>query len=116
MKTIELTSNKEIDELKDCDALTIEGLSESAFPNLVDWVRNLTNFKGEPTLRVIRGSLMNDYCGLKGVNAYQDNLHIVCVSFNDIESYEKLIIPRFSIGGRWLSDVIGNNIRKGHKA
>ena len=53
---------------------------------------------------VISGKLMN-----RLYNAgYPDDLNIVCVDLYDLEDFNKIVLRRFSVGARWLDDVISN--------
>lgn len=89
-------------------ALTIEGLAESSYQELLDWIKNITPLKAEKVY-VIKGKDMNEICNLTGNNAYPDDTSIVSVNLDDIENPLSLAIPRFQIGARWLDDIIMNN-------
>ena len=53
---------------------------------------------------------MNTIYNLTKVNMYPDDLNIVCVDLNDMKEPDKITLPRFDVGGRWLDDVIENNL------
>ena len=55
---------------------------------------------------------MNEKYHLTGDNAYKDELTILCIKQEDLSNVKGIIIPRFEIGGRWLDDVIENNISR----
>jgi hypothetical protein len=52
---------------------------------------------------------MNTYYGLKGSNAYPNDLTIVSVT--DINQI-KIAWARFGVGGRWFDDIVDNNARR----
>lgn len=106
MEVINYSDNETLHALG--SALTIEGLAESSFQELLDWIKNITPLKAE-RVYVIKGKDMNEICTLTGSNAYQDDVNIVSVKLEDIENALSLAIPRFTIGARWLDDIIMNN-------
>lgn len=104
-----IISQEEIDVLG--AALTFEGL-ELTYDNInamFNWIESLTPIYTK-RFYLIKGSVLNRICGLYDEDAYNNDLNIICVDLNDLENANKLIIPRFSVGGRWLNDVIANNI------
>lgn len=100
------------EELKDLgSALTIEGLCEDSIPDLFKWIEEYTPLKRSIAYITV-GKVMNELLLLTGDNKYPDDLTIVSVKLEDMENYGAVIIPRFSIGGRWMDDIISNNIRR----
>lgn len=106
MEIIKLTELNELNDLG--SALTIEGLSEESIPDFIDWVKQYTPMKSE-TAYIIKGKTMNDVYMLTGNNKYPDDCTIVSIKLEDMENYEKIVIPRFEIGGRWFNDIVANN-------
>lgn len=106
MEIIRLTELNELNDLG--SALTIEGLSEESIPDFMNWVKQYTPMKKEIAY-VIKGKTMNCLYNLTGDNAYPDDCTIVSIKLEDMENYEKIVIPRFEIGGRWFDDIVANN-------
>ena len=106
---------KTLKELVDGSALTIEGLAESAIDSFLDWVEEIAGLRVRRAY-VTKGSLANREWGLTGDNAYIDDLNIVSVKLDDMEHWQKVVMSRFRIGGRWLDDVYANAIRREHAA
>ena len=103
----ELTTLEELNGLG--SALTIEGLAEDSIIDFVEWVKKYTKIKNE-NVYIIKGKTMNDIYGLSGNNAYPDDLNLVSIKLEDMESYEAIIMPRFQIGARWFDDIVNNNL------
>ena len=114
MNVTKVTTKKQLDELYEDWALTLEGLSpdEKNLKELLDWVKEFTPLKREDVY-VIAGAVMNREYGLTGTNAYPDeNCTLVCVKLADMEHPMRVTIPRFHIGGRWFTDIVDNNARR----
>lgn len=106
-----MTSTKsDLDYLYKNWVLTIEGLCTESLPDLTDWlvengVENISDLQYWVTL----GKVMNQVYRLTGTNAYPDDLTIVsCVGIDTTP----VILKRFSIGGRWFTDIVDNNQRR----
>ena len=108
---IKVTDKDMLDKLYAGSALTLEGLSEESIPDFLEWLENLTPLTTRQ-IYLITGELMNTTYSLTGSNAYPNDLTIVCVRLEDMEDYNKVVFPRFQIGGRWFDDVVDNNIRR----
>lgn len=52
---------------------------------------------------------MNREYGLTEDNAYPSDVNIISIKLEDIKDVNKVVIPRFSIGARWFSDIVDNN-------
>lgn len=110
--TVKETTKEELSELYKESALTLEGLSSDSIPDFVNWLKELEAIKAENiTVYVTKGSLMNSFYHLTGRNKYCDDLSLVSVKNSDIFT-AKVVIPRFSIGGRWFDDIVDNNNRR----
>lgn len=109
MEKVTVTTLRQIEELG--SALTIEGLAEDAFQDFIDWVKQYTTLKRE-MLFITKGKTMNKLYDLSGSNMYQDDCNIVSIKLSDMENCMAVSLPRFLIGGRWLDDIIDNNVRK----
>lgn len=105
------TDPKTLKELVDGSALTIEGLAESSIDDFLDWIEERTKLKVRRAY-VTKGSLANSEWGLTGDNAYADDLNIVSVKLDDMEDFNKIVKPRFDVGGRWMDDIHDNNLMR----
>lgn len=107
----EVTTRKQLEELG--SALTFEGLntSEESLNQLFDWLESRTAVKRR-AVYVTTGATMNRLYGLTGTNAYPADLNIVSVDLNDLGKPDRITLARFEYGGRWLDDVIENNLRR----
>ena len=105
-KIVEAKTAKDLEELYNCSALTIEGLDPDSIPDFVEHVIEM----GGTVKKVvdIRGSLMNQVYGLTGTNAYPDRLDIVSIVGNTVP----LTMDRFNWGGRWFDDIVDNNAHR----
>ena len=103
--------SKTLEELVKGSALTLEGLAESSFDEFLDWVKDIAGLKTR-RLYVTKGMLANSEWGLTGDNAYQNDLNIVSVKLDDMEDWNKVVMPRFQIGARWADDIYENNVRR----
>lgn len=108
-KIIEVKTKEEIEELG--SALTLEGLAEESIPEFLDWIEERTPLKTRRAY-TISGKLMNESYRLTKDNAYSNSLTIVSVKLEDMEDPDKIIMARFEICGRWLDDIIENNIAR----
>jgi len=105
------TDSNTLKELVDGSALTIEGLAESSIDDFLDWVEETAGLKVRRAY-VTKGSLANGEWGLTGGNAYPDDLNIVSVKLDDMTDWNKVVLPRMQVGGRWLDDIYDNNVRR----
>lgn len=108
---IAVTTKEQIKDLYDHSAFTVEGFAEQSIPDLVEWVESRTPLK-KKDVYVTKGAMMNETYGLTGDNRYQDDCTIVSIKLDDMEDFEKIVIPRFNIGGRWFDDIVDNNLRR----
>jgi len=100
-----------LEELVKGSALTIEGLAESSIGDFLDWIEEHTKLKTRRAY-LTTGRLANAEWGLTGDNRYQDDLNLVSVKLDDMENYERIVMPRFQVGGRWMDDVYDNNMAR----
>lgn len=100
-----------LEDLVRHSALTIEGLALDSIPQFVEWIEEYTPLKTK-TVYVTKGALANREWGLTGRNAYPSDLNIVSVKLHDMEDFNKIVMPRFDIGGRWMDDIYDNNVRR----
>ena len=106
-----LTTKEELKKLEDDSALTIEGLAEESIPDLVNWIKQYTPLINE-NVYIVKGKTMNEVYGLTESNAYPNDCTLVSIKLVDMENCEKIIMPRFKIGGRWFDDIVDNNMRR----
>lgn len=113
MKKFEtITTNAEmLEELVEGSALTLVGLAEESFGEFLDWIEEHTKLKTR-RIYVTKGRLANAEWDLHGDNTYMPDLNIVSVKLNDMEDFNKIVMPRFEIGGRWMDDIHDNNVRR----
>ena len=109
--TIEnVTTKKQLDNLYNHSAFTIEGLAEESIPDMIKWLEDNTVFTTDnPIVYVTKGKVMNTEYNLDGNKAYMEDLTIV--SIFDIDLL-KIAVKRFSVGGRWFDDIVDNNARR----
>ena len=111
MNIIRLTTREQLNELENGSAFTLEGLAEESIPDLLEWVKQYTPLIKEDVY-VTKGPTINEIYHLTGDNAYPDDCTLVSIKLDDMEHYEKIVIPRFQIGGRWFDDIVDNNARR----
>lgn len=112
MKLIQVETKEMLDELYKESALTFIGMRTDTdnIYAIINWINSYTKLKNED-IYIIKGDLMNRIYGLTGDNSYQDNLNIVSIKLSDMEDSKKIVVPRFSVGGRWFDDIVDNNAR-----
>ena len=106
-----LTTKEELKKLEDDSALTIEGLAEESIPDLVNWIKQYTPLINE-NVYIVKGKTMNEVYGLTESNAYPNDCTLVSIKLVDMENCEKIIMPRFKIGGRWFDDIVDNDLNR----
>lgn len=112
MKITTVEDKSGLDALYKDSALTFQGITRDSIPDVLQWVKQYTDFKGpEENVYVVSGETMNNFYGLTGINQYVPHLNIVCVKLSDLKNPLKLAIPRFRVGGRWFDDIVDNNAR-----
>jgi hypothetical protein len=114
MNKIKVNDRATLDALYNNSALTFEGVaaSDENVKAVLTWVKNYTPLKREDVY-VIEGSLMNREYGLTGDNAYPEtDCTILCIKLDDMEKPMAVMLPRFTVGGRWFDDVVDNNARR----
>ena len=105
-KVVEAKNKKDLDELYNCSALTIEGLDPDSVDDFAD---DVVEHSGTVDKVVMTsGKLMNQVYHLTGNNTYPDRLNIVSIIGNTMP----MIMRRFDFGGRWFDDVVDNNARR----
>lgn len=111
VEIIECKSKKDIKSLG--SALTWEGMdmSAEALDELFGWVEGLTKMKRR-RLYLTKGATMNRLYGLTGDNAYPDDLNIVSIMLDDMDDWNAVVLPRFQVKGRWMDDIVRNNVRR----
>ena len=110
---IYVNDKHEIEELG--SALTLEGLVESDVDKFFDWIEEYTPVKKRRAY-VISGDVMNRVYELTESNRYPDYLCIVSIKLDDMEDFNKIVMPRFEIGARWLDDIIQNNLDRENRS
>ena len=113
IEVIHCQTKKDIEALREDWSITWEGLTtdEESLDQVLAWIGHYTDVINRK-IYVTSGKLMNSAYGLTGTNAYPDDLSIVSVMSKDIENLSALSVPRFAVGGRWMYDVVENNLRR----
>lgn len=105
-----VTTKKQLDNLYNNSAFTIEGLTEESIPNLITWLEENAKFTTDKiTVYITKGNIMNEMYNLHNNNAYDEDLTIVSVVDIDLM---KVALKRFSVGARWFDDIVDNNARR----
>lgn len=103
----------QIEALASQSAFTFEGMSteKENLEAIVNWLKSKEATKENETItfHLIAGKLMNECYSLTGDNAYPGDLTIM--SLTGINTF-KLALARFEVGGRWLDDIIDNNLER----
>lgn len=113
MNLIKVTEKEQLDMLYNDSACTLEGLSESSVGDMLEAMRD-RGFIKDDSLNVdvysIKGCTMNDMYGLTGKNAYQDDVHIICVPLKFMKNIPEFAVTmRYEYGYRWFDDIVDNN-------
>ena len=114
-KLEDVTTVEQLKKLYDGSALTFEGTStdDENMTFLVEWLKKTgANPIDDIPVYVTKGKLMNDTFELTGDNAYPDDLSIVSVELDDLENWGAIVTERFKLHGRWMDDVIVNNLSR----
>lgn len=116
MNIIKVTEKEQLDMLYNDSACTLEGLAETSVGDMLEAMRD-RGFIKDDNLNVdvysIKGCVMNDMYGLTGDNAYQDDLHIVCVPLDFMKNIDNFAVTmRFEYGFRWFDDIVDNNAHR----
>lgn len=115
MKKILVKTREQLDDLIKDSALTWEGLKMKTDADYEDVTKWMAQFGAKPktdNVYITEGKTMNALEGLMGSNAYPDDLSIVSFKLSEIENAMALAIPRFSVQGRWMDDIVENNRRR----
>lgn len=111
-KTEIINCNAEtLEELVKGSALTIEGLAKDSIDDFLDWIDGLAKLKVRRAY-VTEGKLANNEWDLTGDNRYPNDLTIVSVRLDDMVDFNKIVLPRFKVGARWMDDIKDNNLRR----
>jgi hypothetical protein len=111
MNIIEVNDPKQLDEFYEKWSLTFEGTTtdDENLKWLKKWFEEHNCKMLKEDFYIISGRLMNETYHLTGSNAYQDNLTILVIKLEDLETPDNIYVPRFEIGGRFFTDVVDNN-------
>lgn len=119
-KLVEVTTIEGLRKLYDGSALTFEGtvVDEKNAEFLVNWLKEAGTEPAEDlVIYTFKGKLMNDTFELTNDNRYPDDLTSVSIELNQLGNWSPLTTKRFELGGRWMDDVIDNNLfREGKSA
>lgn len=115
MNKIFVKTREQLDDLINDSALTWEGLkmkTNADYKNVTDWMAQFGAKPKTKNVYITKGKTMNALEGLTGSNAYPDDLSIISFKLSEIENAMALAIPRFSVQGRWMDDIVENNRRR----
>ena len=96
---IKVETKEQLQSLYNCSAMTWEGLAPESFNEALA-ACGQADAKGYVTT----GKVMNKICKLTGSNAYPDELNIF--------SIDRYTCLAFTVGARWMDDIIDNNARR----
>lgn len=107
IEIVHVTQKAQLCELG--SALTLEGLntSQENLAKFLAWCEEFTPVKHR-RVYVTSGATLNALYKLTGNNAYPRDLSIVSIDLADLVSPSEVALPRFTIGARWLDDIIDN--------
>lgn len=110
---IHVTTEDLLNELKNDSALTWEGMTttDDNLNDIFNWIEAHTEMK-EHNIFITTGKFMNETLHLTGSNQYPDDLSIVSIKLSDMKNPQTIVIPRFEVGGRWMDDIISNNLSR----
>lgn len=112
---ITVTTNEQLQDLYEDNALTIEGLlpTEKNYIAFYDWILQYSAVKDNRLYFYnVSGSSINKFCGLKEGCSYPGNYNVMCVLQRNLEIPLAFCVPKVQIGARWFRDVIDNVKRK----
>lgn len=93
--------------------LTISGMIPDEAQLYVDYLKEHTGIREDVAGYIYTGKAMNDHYNLSGDNRYPDDIHFLTIPNVAFESIMAIAIPRLQVGGRWFSDIVDNNARRG---
>lgn len=107
----EVTTKEKLDELYNSSALTFTGIiaDDENLNKIVEWIKMYSEISEPLPIHIIKGKVMNENYGLTGDNAYNDELTLVSIKTDDIKQVNRIVIPRFEVGGKWFDDIVNNN-------
>lgn len=98
-----------LEELRQAWAITFEGIDDESIAyaqELINQFNEAEDIDVYPKVYIFSGYQFNQIYNLEGSNAYPDDLNIVAV-----KDYGDILAEQ--VGGRWLPDVVGNNLGLG---
>lgn len=109
---------KDIQELVDRSALTFEVKpdEDESLIYIIDsihtWLREnkFIELNANPTFHTIDGELMNKLFDAR----YPEGVQLISIHLAELINIQKLALARFSVGGRWMDDII-ENLRMRHQ-
>lgn len=113
INVIHVTTEDLLNELKNDSALTWEGMTttEDNLNEIFNWIEAHTEMK-KHNIFITTGKFMNETLHLTGDNQYPNDLSIVSIKLSDMKNPQTIVIPRFEVGGRWMDDIISNNLSR----
>lgn len=109
---IQITSDnvaEKLEYLYKQSAMTMEGLRVE---DIEQWLNHVNDNVGltKPDIYQISGKVMNDFHGLTGSNAYQNDLAIVSIPLENMKGNPMMY--RLMMGCHWFDDIVDNNRRR----
>ena len=106
IKIIKLLENKPEDvstlyELEEGSALTFSGLvdDDSSYEGIINWLEE----NDAPMID-------KTFYDLKGKVRYPENLTFISIKLDSIKNLDRIYLKRYELGGRWLDDIVDNDI------
>lgn len=114
MNIIEVNDEQMLDEFYNKWSLTFEGTTtdDENLKWLINWFNEHDCKMIKEDFYIISGRMMNKVYHLTGSNAYPDNINILVIKLEDLETPDNIYVPRFEIGGRFFNDIVDNNARR----
>lgn len=109
--TLDVADDNKISELEHGSAFTWEGMVVDAenLSTIVEALKEETSISLPVRFYTWTGEVMNNKYGLTGRNAYPEDLTFLSIDLDNWGSMDGLIEFKFSVGARWLDDIVDNN-------
>ena len=93
-------------------ALTFSGLvdEDSSYEGIINWLKENKSPMKDKTFYVFKGWMMNRLYGLRGRSKYPSDLTFISIDLDSISNLQNIYLKRFEIGGRWLDDIVDNDV------
>lgn len=117
IKVIKLLESRKEDidtlyELENGSALTFSGLvdEDSSYEGIINWLKENDAPMIDKTFYVFKGWMMNHVYDLRGKARYPEDLTFISIKLDSIKNLDRIYLKRFELGGRWLDDIVDNDV------